>query len=121
MSLRFFLVGAFLMIAGRAAAQTAAAATGQSVAENYKLTCQACHMPDGNAALEPMNLADGVWRHGSSLKEVSKTISEGVPGTAMMPFKTRFNEQEILALAKYVRAFDKSLKSAPTAKKKATK
>ena len=31
----------------------------------------------------------------------------------MMPFKTRFSEQEILALAKYVRAFDKSLASAP--------
>jgi mono/diheme cytochrome c family protein len=89
--------------------------------ELYKQTCLACHMADGNAAMEPMNFVDGKWRHGSSVKEIAKVISEGVPGTAMMPFKTRFNEQEILALAKYVRAFDKTLKpeaSAGTQKKK---
>ena len=55
-----------------------------------------------------MNFADGKWKHGSSVKEVAATITNGVQGTAMMPFKTRFSEQEILALAKYVRAFDKS-------------
>lgn len=94
-------------------------------AELYKTTCQPCHMADGNAALEPMNFADGKWKHGSSVKEVAATITNGVQGTAMMPFKTRFSEQEILALAKYVRAFDKSLASAPAkakapAKKKPT-
>ena len=73
-------------------------------------------MADGNAALEPMNFADGKWKHGSSVKEVAATITNGVQGTAMMPFKTRFSEQEILALAKYVRAFDKRL---PAAKAKA--
>jgi mono/diheme cytochrome c family protein len=82
-------------------------------AELYKTTCQPCHMADGNAALEPMNFADGKWLHGSSVKEVATTITNGVQGTAMMPFKTRFSEQEILALAKYVRAFDKNLASAP--------
>ena len=89
--------------------------------ELYKQTCLACHMADGNAAMEPMNFVDGKWRHGTSVKDIAKVISEGIPGTAMMPFKTRFNEQEILALAKYVRAFDKSLKpeaSAGTQKKK---
>ena len=47
-------------------------------------------------------------------------ITNGVPGTAMMPFKTRFSEQEILELAKYVRHFDPKLKgaSATAAKKK---
>ena len=45
----------------------------------------------------------------------------------MMPFKTRFSEKEIAALAKYVRAFDKTLKpdaaaagAKPKAKKKPT-
>jgi mono/diheme cytochrome c family protein len=92
----------------------------------YKSTCQPCHMADGNAALEPMNLADGKWRHGTTIKEISATIANGVQGTAMMPFKTRFSEKEVLALAKFVRAFDKTLKpevatsAKPKAKKKTT-
>ena len=101
--------------------------TGKTVEENYKATCQPCHMADGNAALEPMNFADGKWKHGPAVPELAKVIADGVPGTAMMPFKTRFSEKEILALAKYVRQFDKTLpagaggaKTAKTAKKKPT-
>jgi len=90
-----------------------ASADEASVAELYKSTCQACHMADGNAALEPMNLADAKWRHGSSIREIAKVISEGVPGTAMMPFQARFTEVQILALARHVRQFDKSLKPDP--------
>jgi cytochrome c oxidase cbb3-type subunit 3 len=107
-------VGAILAAASSAGAQVPADSD-RSAADLYKTTCQACHMADGNAALEPMNFADGKWRHGSSVKEVAATITNGVPGTAMMPFKTRFSEKEILALAKYVRAFDKSLKAEPAA------
>ena len=117
------LAGAFVAVASVAGAQ-APAESNRPAEELYKSTCQPCHMPDGNAALEPMNLADGKWRHGSSVKEVAATISNGVPGTAMMPFKTRFSEKDILALAKYVRHFDKSLPAGgagaakPAAKKK---
>jgi mono/diheme cytochrome c family protein len=100
------------------AAQSAPAPGSRSAEELYKQNCLACHMADGNAALEPMNFADGKWRHGTSVKELAKVISDGVPGTAMMPFKPRFSQDEIVALAKYVRTFDKSLK-APAARKKA--
>lgn len=89
-------------------------------AELYKSACLPCHMADGNAALEPMNLADGKWRHGTSVKEIARVISEGVPGTAMMPFKARFSEEEILALARYVRQLDKSLKPDPADRKPAS-
>src|SRR5215208_523044 len=99
---------------------SAQAPAGSTAADLYKTTCLACHMADGNAALEPMNFADGKWRHGSSVAEVAKTISNGVPGTAMMPFKTRFSQKEILALAKYVRNFDKNLKAGGRAAKKKT-
>jgi mono/diheme cytochrome c family protein len=103
-----------------AAGQTAPAAGGsRSVEELYKQNCLACHMADGNAALEPMNFADGKWRHGTTVKELVKVISDGVPGTAMLPFKTRFTQAEMVALAKYVRTFDKSLKTAAGTKKKA--
>jgi mono/diheme cytochrome c family protein len=85
----------------------------------YKSTCMPCHMADGNAALEPMNFVDGNWKHGSSVKQVAATITNGVQGTAMMPFKGRFSEQEILALARYVRKFDKNLAAGTAAKKAA--
>jgi mono/diheme cytochrome c family protein len=120
------LAGALVAVASVAGAQ-APADSNKPAEELYKSTCVPCHMADGNAALEPMNFVDGKWRHGSSVKEVAATITNGVPGTAMMPFKTRFSEKEILALAKYVRQFDKTLpagaggaKTAKTAKKKPT-
>jgi mono/diheme cytochrome c family protein len=114
------VVSSLLVAAGTATAQSSGAPDAEAL---YKSTCMPCHMADGNAALEPMNFVDGKWKHGSSVKEVANTITNGVPGTAMMPFKTRFSEQEILALAKYVRHFDKNLKAAPSkagAKKKKT-
>jgi mono/diheme cytochrome c family protein len=108
-----------LFLTADVGAQTAA--SGKTAEENYKATCQPCHMVDGNAALKPMNFADGEWKHGTTPQALAKVIAEGVPGTAMMPFKTRFSEKEILDLAKYVRKFDPKLKgaSAPAKKKKA--
>ncbi len=74
----------------------------------FTANCQPCH-GGGNSETKELNFADGEWRHGSSLDDVIKTITEGVPGTPMIPWKERFTEQEIVALAKYVRAFDKAL------------
>ena len=77
----------------------------------YQEKCQACHLADGNSQLMPnMSFADGVWKNGSSVKEVANTISNGVPGTAMVAFKEQLSPAEITALARYVRKFDKKLK-----------
>jgi mono/diheme cytochrome c family protein len=79
--------------------------------ELYQTKCQSCHMADGNSQVMPnMSFADGVWVHGSTLKEVQTTITNGVPGTAMVPFKEQLTPAEITALAKFVRKFDKKLK-----------
>ena len=78
--------------------------------ELYRAKCQQCHMADGNSPLEPMNFTDGKWAHGSKPAEVAKVITDGVPGTAMLPFKTRLSPEQVMALAEYVRAFDKTLK-----------
>jgi aldose sugar dehydrogenase len=124
MQLRSFVSAAVLSLSLAATAGAQTAGTGKTAEENYKATCQPCHMADGNAALEPMNFADGKWKHGTTVQDLAKVIANGVPGTAMMPFKTRFSEQEILDLAKYVRRFDPKLKSAsagPAKKKPATK
>jgi mono/diheme cytochrome c family protein len=84
--------------------------------ENYKNTCALCHGVDGTAAIKEMNFADGEWKHGSSLAAIAKTITEGVKGTAMLPFGDKFSKQEILELAKLVRSFDKTTKKAPVKK-----
>ena len=77
-----------------------------------------CHMPDGNAAIKQMNFADGEWIHGTTIKQQVKVVTDGVPGTAMMSFKDRLSDQEILALVKLVRAFDKKLAAAGPGKAK---
>ena len=112
-------------IAGRAASQDKPAEAPKAPAskvnaeEAYRTTCAVCHGPDGNAAIKEMNFADGEWKHGSSTSDIAKTISDGVPGTAMLSFKDKFSKEEILALAKLVRSFDKTktTKKGPAKKK----
>jgi mono/diheme cytochrome c family protein len=105
------LAASFLMIA-------AAPEKAPPAAEVYKTHCQSCHMADGDSPLEPLNFVDGVWKHGSAPAKVSAVIVDGVPGTAMLPFKSKLTPAEVEALATYVRAFDKNLKPAAKGKKK---
>ncbi len=96
--------------AGEAAAKPAASAKVDAKAV-YEAKCQVCHMADGNSQIMPnMSFSDGVWKHGSTLKAVQTTISNGVPGTAMVAFKEQLTPAEITALARFVRKFDKKLK-----------
>lgn len=83
----------------------------EATLELYRSKCQQCHMADGDSPIEPMNFMDGKWIHGSKRDAVAKVIAEGVPATAMLPFKAQLTEAEIADLAAYVRSFDKSLKA----------
>jgi mono/diheme cytochrome c family protein len=87
-----------------------APAADEATVELYKAKCQICHMADGNSPVPAMNFADGVWLHGSRLADVIKVIAEGVPGKAMTSFKKQLTKEQIEALARYVRSFDKKLK-----------
>jgi mono/diheme cytochrome c family protein len=92
------------------AAEKKGAVDEAQIAALYKSKCSVCHAADGNSPLPNMSFADGVWKHGTTVKEMVNTISNGVPGTAMMPFKTQLSPEEIEGLARYVRKFDKNLK-----------
>ncbi|HXW06784.1 MAG TPA: c-type cytochrome [Vicinamibacterales bacterium] len=81
--------------------------------ENYERTCQPCHGPEGKSPLPNMSLADGEWKHGSSLAAIAKTITDGVPGTPMLPNKDKFTKAEIQELARLVRSFDPKLAASP--------
>ncbi|MGH9160309.1 MAG: c-type cytochrome [Vicinamibacteraceae bacterium] len=106
-------LGAKLAVAQEAAQKPEAAQTSEVNAEEvYTTRCVACHGADGTSQLPDMSFADGVWKHGSSEEEVAKTITAGVPGTAMMPFESQLSQDEIKALATYVRQFDPKLREA---------
>jgi mono/diheme cytochrome c family protein len=105
---------------GQAPKATEATEATEATLEVYKAKCQQCHMADGNSPLEPLNFADAAWKHGSSVTEIAKVISEGVPGSAMLPFKGQVPDDQVEPLARYVRSFDKTpVKAAPKGARKA--
>ncbi|MPZ17436.1 MAG: c-type cytochrome [Luteitalea sp.] len=103
-----FFLGSKLVMAQEAG--TAQASADPKAEEIYTTRCVACHGADGDSQLPEMSFTDGVWKHGSSEGEVAKTITDGVPGTAMMPFESQLSQEEIETLAKYVRQFDPKLR-----------
>ena len=95
------------VVVSHAAAQPPAAVDAAAL---YKKHCIICHGATGTSPMRNAAFADGVWVHGSTVKEVSAVIKGGVKGTVMQPFASKLNEAEIAALAAHVRAFDKKLK-----------
>ena len=82
----------------------------EKAAETYKTICVACHQADGKGLTPDMSFIDGVWKHGTSIEDMAKVIADGVPNTVMLGFKDRLTKEEIIELAKMVRAFDPKLK-----------
>lgn len=90
--------------------QAAPAQPASEVARLYRLHCQMCHGANGKAPIPEMAFFERAWKHGTSSAQMAKVIAEGVKGTAMMPFKGKLKPEQILELAKHVRAFDPKLK-----------
>ena len=110
---------AFLLsLVSLAAAGASAEDASEETKDLYKTKCAACHLADGKGAQPEMNFTDTKWEHGSSVADIVKVITEGVPGKAMVSFKAQLSEEQIEALALYVRAFDKTLKPEKPAKAK---
>lgn len=110
-----FGLGVIAVILAAGAAVTSHAGTqpadaGVDAAALYKKHCVICHGATGTSPLPNAAFADGVWVHGSTVKEVSAVIKEGVKGTVMQPFRAKLSDAEIAALARHVRSFDKKLK-----------
>lgn len=91
-------------------AQAAPAQPASESARLYRLHCQMCHGANGKAPIPEMAFVERKWKHGTSSAQMAKIIAEGVKGTPMMPFKGKLKPEQILALAKHVRAFDPKLK-----------
>jgi high-affinity iron transporter len=95
--------------------QTAAAPTGGGAAERgqqlFAQNCATCHGPSGKgdgpaaAALnpKPQDLTDDQWKHGGSPEQIFQTITNGVPGTAMVSWSS-LPEADRKALVAYVQS-----------------
>lgn len=72
--------------------------------------CFTCHGPNGVGTQLAPNLGDQTWIHGDgSLEFIANTIRTGVPNpkqhpAAMPPFAGMLDEQQIRAVATYVRS-----------------
>ena len=84
-----------------------------STKDLYETHCQMCHGADGKAPPVPeMGFVGRKWKTKTAAEAV-QVITDGVPGTAMLPFDGKLTTAEIRALARYVRALD-----TPQARKK---
>jgi cytochrome c oxidase cbb3-type subunit 3 len=67
----------------------------------YDNNCLACHGALGEGKVGP-NLTDEYWMHGGGIKNVFKTITEGVPEKGMIAWKKQLNPLQIQYVASYI-------------------
>lgn len=109
----------FFLSGDVAAVQKPAPITKAQAVVLFNTHCQICHGAEGTGSpLVPGSAFVGrKWKHGTTPQAIVKTITEGVPQTAMLPFKGRLTPEEMAALAALVRSYDKRLKPVPAKKK----
>jgi len=67
----------------------------------YDANCVACHGSLGEGKVGP-NLTDAYWIHGSGIKKVFRTITEGVPEKGMIAWKKQLNPLQIQLVSSYI-------------------
>jgi cytochrome c oxidase cbb3-type subunit 3 len=67
----------------------------------YTKNCIACHGANGEGGVGP-NLTDNYWLHGCGIKNIFKTIKNGVPEKGMISWKTQLSPVQIQQVASYI-------------------
>lgn len=67
----------------------------------FQTNCVSCHKDKGQGEVGP-NLTDEFWIHGGDIKEVFKTINDGVPAMGMPAHNTKFNPIQVQQVASFV-------------------
>jgi len=73
-------------------------ATGQELFLNY---CAACHGQLGEGTIGP-NFTDEYWIHGGGIKDLYRTIYNGVPEKGMISWKSQMQPSTIRNVASYI-------------------
>jgi cytochrome c oxidase cbb3-type subunit 3 len=67
----------------------------------FKTNCVPCHGPEAGGIVGP-NLTDKYWIHGGGIKNVFKTIKDGVPAKGMISWQAVLKPKQIQEVASYV-------------------
>jgi len=115
----FAIVAGATSGAGLSAQAKPAAIPEAKAVELFNTHCQICHGAGGTGSplMAGSAFVGRKWKHGTTPQAITATITNGVPQTAMLPFKGRLTPDEIAALATLVRSYDKKLKPVAAAKK----
>src|SRR5689334_12371939 len=72
----------------------------------FRQECTFCHGVGARGGMRGPDLTTGSWSHGGSDGELSRTITNGVAGTAMPPNK--LTEEEIWQIVSYLRTLQQT-------------
>jgi len=67
----------------------------------FRQECVFCHGVNARGGVRGPDLTTGAWAHGGSDAELARTITDGVPGTAMPP--NRLTEADVSQVIAYLR------------------
>jgi cytochrome c oxidase cbb3-type subunit 3 len=73
-------------------------ASGEQV---YTANCMACHQADMTGLVGP-NLIDAEWVHGGTLTDIVRTVTNGVPNTAMIAWKPVLGDEKVRDVSAYI-------------------
>lgn len=74
-------------------------------AQIFVKNCVVCHGEKAEGKVGP-NLTDEYWIHGNTIKDVFKTISNGVPEKGMVSWKTSLSAEQIQVVASYIKSLE---------------
>lgn len=74
----------------------------------FRQECVFCHGVGARGGMRGPDLTTGAWVHGGSDAELSRTISSGVPGTAMPP--NHLSDDEVWQIVAYLRTQQQAAK-----------
>lgn len=69
--------------------------------EIFSVNCFACHGMQGEGGIGP-NLTDQYWIHGGGIKNIYKTIKNGVPAKGMISWKTQLSPKQMQQVGSYI-------------------
>lgn len=67
----------------------------------FTKNCAACHGNDGGGTVGP-NLTDEFWIHGGGVKNIFRTVTEGVPAKGMISWKAQLSPKQIQSVSSYI-------------------
>ena len=68
----------------------------------FQTNCTPCHGQSGGGNTIGPNLTDEYWIHGGGIKNVFRTVKNGVPEKGMIPWSTQLSPSDIQKVASYV-------------------